>query len=331
MLQDSQLDAVEDWTSCEDRQQKKRIKDNLAKSLYQLHYLRELPPDESREIIQDALGRFDEDDWSTESDVTGVNVPIPDGPHDDWEEDKVNRNAYVCKLFAVLFNGLSEEDFNTGVNKGTVDAVRWRAEDGDTLAQLLMEFLETTSGGTTATEDPLWEVMQDPGEQIDQVETWVSRVLALETGSRPDKDTVELVCTEIDGEIPAERIDLPQEPEIPEDRDEAHSRALYNYHSKWEKIKLVFDSQKKAEKMALDLSYPRNAIDDSPAWMIREYLLLHQKYLEEEDAMPDYDKLPDGSISPTGIRNPTLLNLKEWTLGDKQWYGGSVDVIDEPE
>jgi len=123
MLTENQVDIVDNWDEKHEGQ-KKRVREKLKDSISALPMLRELPPSEARQIVQSAIldyAKMDDESELTENDKSTF------GKHLDERLIIHNRydEVFIRNSVAVLFNSVSENDFEKGVSDGIKEAVAW--------------------------------------------------------------------------------------------------------------------------------------------------------------------------------------------------------------
>jgi len=131
MLSKRQKQIVESWSD-ENEGDKEPIRQKLRKSLADIPYLRKLPPMEAREIVRSAISNYAEmDNKSRLSDRDEEYANMNVSEQIVSEEMIVNERyarPFIINSISVLFNSVSESEFELGINEGIEDTAEWWQE-----------------------------------------------------------------------------------------------------------------------------------------------------------------------------------------------------------
>ncbi|MFD1643665.1 hypothetical protein [Halohasta litorea] len=331
MLTDRQKKIIENWDD-QDEGKKKPIREKFRKSIADLPFLREIPPEEAREIVQSAIMNYadiDERSKLTDHDEKAAR----DGLNDLVVHERYDF-PFIKNVTSILFNSVSENNFQRGINKGVENTVTWWRNNDVGEFFSLMEYGKKHRIENEATKNKLQypnrtiSLATPPKNKTEQL----IRILAHESKeglARPsllsfylENNVFELDIQKIKQDLGRGVNDIE---EVPLDTIQDDLSIPYTKVSKLLEVKKAINrNQKKAKKIAYHINHPKNnsfntalsfSFRENPAefrWIQRELIELHREYLIEEGIMPDEEKLPEYPDVFIGVPRPSQLNLRSW-------------------
>jgi len=313
-LTDDQKEILENWDSSDEERKKERIKSHLAKTLVDLTRLRHIDPHVSREVVREAVDEF----------------PVEELRRENTGGD--SKSELSVQIISILFNGLQEEAFKTGVDFGVHSTVRWWEEETD--AKYFLQKMRVAREGKyildeSDLESQISYPMEPPKNEVERYE----RILRI----RQRGELIE-EFTDIQGgklHFDKDKIIPYKDFKFYTPLDERSDEDAGKVNLEYEICYACKKSQEVAEKIAQSLSNPRVDIlrhmgVELTDFEKREYLELHRDYLEEEGIMPEEDQIPSYEDNGIDIPDPTRLNFVSY-VGRRRKAGFIPQLYTKPE
>jgi len=322
MLTERQQQIVDNWDS-EHEGNKKEVRRKFKEALEILPLLCELPPHEARKIVNDAINSVGEnDDWSQEKETP------PGRPN---SQRLFYAEYFVECVIAILFNGVIEHLFQNGLKKGLKHGERWwigRELPGHDPVSKLAHSIPSPVSELDSEPKISNKTREPPVTPEDEREklVWILHLNnILEEFSKPQIEFL-LKCDifEITSEeIQKDKNDTRKEPFF-EEQSHFYVDDIANYDTLIQAREAIESSQRTAEKVAAVINNSRNQLPFSftnTALSRREerfvdrvkrfYIELHREYLDENDLLPEDDRLPEASHLIIGAPNSSKLDLQD--------------------
>jgi len=322
MLTERQQEIVNNWGS-EHEGNKKEVRRKFKEALEILPLLCELPPHEARKIVDDAIdGAGEIDDWSREKETP------PGMPN----SRRVFYAEYLVEcVIAILFNGVVEHLFQSGLEDGLKRGERWwMGQDlpgHDPISQFVRSLpsLSSENGSEPVISNKVWEPPVTPENKEEKL-VWI-----LDLDDNFDEISelhiyFILQCDIFENSLREIREDKnkPENKIFSEEYKELFPDDIASYDTLIQARKAIESSRKTAEEVAAVINNSRNTLPFSfsnTALSRREerfvdrvkrfYIELHRGYLDEKNLLPDDDQLPEASDLIIGAPSRSKLDLEE--------------------
>ncbi|WP_148708232.1 hypothetical protein [Haloferax sp. Atlit-12N] len=344
-LTENQRETIFEWSECSNTRRKEAVRESLTKSLAEVLYLRNLPPEESREIVNRALN----------SEIAESANHRPDAA------TRPDRRALI-RLQTILFSAVSEKTFSRSVNRGVIDSLRWHIKKGQNSegAEDIFDRIEEEKGAPAdedlriakaiatlkgipneKVESPDGESWQPfPNRPPKSIKEWwyelarLKRRFAIVRYMRSDTRSKEELEKSRDEIRRANQISLmtdiykefdPQRMKSTDENRWSGDEEIAKW-SENEKVArdLVREGRKRAKMICFQMNNPQNisnSVIDPIEKYNRHWIELHWDYLKGnlEERSVDWtpDPLPEYYPEPDEVRDPSKLRLKNWWTRQK--------------
>ncbi len=322
MLTERQQQIVDNWES-EHEGNKKEVRRKFKEALEILPLLCELPPHVAREIVSDAINSVGENDgWSQEKETP------PGQPN---SEQVFYAEYFVKCVITILFNGVTEHIFQNGLKKGLKRAEWWwigkELRGHEPITELIYSISNPVS--ELDSEPKISKKSREPPvtpESEREKLVWILQLYDL---------LEEFNNSHIDFLLKCDIFDFSSE-EIQKDKNKTRKDPFFeeqshffiddiaNYDTLLKAREAIESSQKTAEKVAAEINNSRNqlpfsftntALSQSEERFLKRvkrfYIELHREHLDENNLLPDDDRLPEASNLIIGAPNRSKLDLQD--------------------
>jgi ribosome-binding protein aMBF1 (putative translation factor) len=322
MLTERQQQIVNNWDS-EHEGNKKQVRKKFEEALEILPLLCELPPHEAREIVNDSINSVGkDDDWSQEKETP------PGRPN---SERLFYAEYFVECVIAILFNGVIEHLFQNGLEKGLKRGERWWMGQELPGHEPIAKFIYSISSPVSEfdSEPEISNKIREPPvtpENEREKLVWIFRL---------NNVSDEFDDAQIEFLLKCNIFDFNSE-EIQKDKNKSRKEAIFerqapgftddiaNYETMLKAREAIESSQKTAEKVAtvvnnsrnqLPFSFTNTALSRGEERFVKRvkrfYIELHREHLDENNLLPDDDRLPEASNLIIGAPNSSRLDLED--------------------
>jgi len=343
MLTSRQKDTIDNWEA-ESKSKKDVVRNKCANAIADLGCLRNLPPGESREIIQEAIKRCD-DELTSDG-----HVPIKAAYENEFEYYEKSQSLLI-RLICILYNGVEEDVFGYSFNQGVKEAVKWWVGHSQFSARSVYDNLECKKeknenyllspnakirrerpasppndekerlerlfllhGKYSLVNSGFLDRLTDRGIESIDIEQMDKNIKYIEENI----DRIDDMRAKLD-KIGYESIKYFNESQgdwVEEDDQQAKNRIelglLYSFK---EAKQTERESRRIAEYIANSVRHPRNTVWNTrglPPWYKREFIELHRDFLERNDNFPTEEKIPEYKYNHPRAPYPPALNLCNW-------------------
>jgi hypothetical protein len=321
MLTERQQQIVNNWDS-EHEGNKKEVRRKFKEALEILPLLCELPPHEAREIVNDAINSVGENnDWSQEKETP------PGKPN---SQRLFYAEYFVECVIAILFNGVIEHLFQNGLEKGLKRGERWwmgsELRGHEPITKLVRSIASPISelDSEPKISNKIREPPVTPEDEREKL-VWILHLNdVLEEFNRSHIDFL-LRCDifEVNSDkIRKDKNETRNEPFF-EKQSQFFVDDVANYEILLKAREAIESSQKTAERVAavinnsrnrLPFSFTNTALSRSEERFVKRvkrfYIELHREHLDENNLLPDDDRLPEASNLIIGAPSSSKLDLE---------------------
>ncbi len=343
MFTEKQIKSIQKWDE-QNKTEKDRIKNKFTDALSSLHYLCELPPNESREIMESAIKKYSEN-INLENRENTTDPIIPDHPR---HRQDMFSTTFTKEIIKILLNGVSESNFEKGVNDGVDEAVRWWIGNDDGYAADLYVKMKKecppfekgkhhqqiiTRRSKLPTKPPIYEndrltrIFQLHGKHGLTEPGFIDRLVGII--DELDVERIEKINNSIE-----EYYDNQSDDDF-----EPHLHDIFPVMKYKRAKEIVNESRKMAEQLAVSINNPKNKkleLSDGSLprpgfkkelldWHKRELIELHREYLSNNNKLPDEEQIPEYSNPRPKTPEPPQLDFCNW------YYPTNIKITNIPE